>query len=471
MAILDPTRTYQAVVIGAGSGGLTAAIGLAGFGRDVVLVESGPVGGDCTNVGCVPSKALLRAARGGEDDPLAWARGRRDSLRDDEEHEMAEHEQIALVRGRARLTRRRNPHVVAVTTPDDDIVEVRAEHVVISTGSRPVRFDIPGLPDERLITNEELFELDEPPAKLAIVGGGPIGLEMATAFADLGSDVAIVELQDRLLANEPHEVSDAVRAAFETRGIAVHTGTSIERFDANARSAVLADGTKVTDVDRVLLAVGRRPSIAGLDLEAAGVAVGPRGIVADSWGRTNIDGIWAIGDVTGNTLTTHGANAVGRRTVRAIALPRLPKTGSLRAIPAAVYSRPEVASVGLSIEDLERLPAVGRRRFTVDLSELDRGHTDAIDHGVVVVDAERFTGKVLRASIVGPGAADWIGMFTMAIDHGIGLRKLFGMVHPYPAHAQAVGRIVDDFARVTYPSLPAEWWAMVRSRVTKRLRR
>lgn len=471
MATHDPTRTYKAAVIGAGSGGLTAAIGLAGFGHDVVLIEAGPVGGDCTNLGCIPSKSLLRAARAGEPDPLGWTRSRRDSLRDHEEHEMATHDRIALVRGRARLTDRRDPHVVAVTSADGEVIEVRAEHIVVSTGSRPVRFDIPGLSDDRLITNEELFELDEPPAKLLIVGGGPIGLEMATAFGDMGTEVAMVELQDRLLAGEQREVSETIRSAFEARGISVHTGTSIERFDSATGSALLADGTKITDVDRVLLAVGRLPNVDGLDLDAAGVASGRRGIVADDWGRTDVDGIWAIGDVTGNTLTTHGANAVGRRTVRAIALPKLPRTGSLRAIPNAVYSRPEIASVGLTVDEVERLHPSGRRRYTVDLATIDRGHTDAIEHGIVVVDVERFTGKVLRASIVGPGAADWIGMFTIAIDHGIGLRKLFGMVHPYPAHAQAVGQIVDDFARDTYPKLPAEWWAMVRGRFRNRLRR
>ncbi|MEM1332353.1 MAG: FAD-dependent oxidoreductase, partial [Actinomycetota bacterium] len=219
------------------------------------------------------------------------------------------------------------------------------------------------------------------------------------------------------------------------------------------------------------MAVGRRPKLDRLDLDTAGVAYGKRGIEADDWGRTSVDGIWAVGDVTGNTLTTHGANAIGRRTVRAIALPRVLQTGSPRAMPNAVYSRPEVASVGRSVAEIESMSAARRRRYTIDLSSIDRGHTDAIEHGVVIVDVERFTGAVLRAAIVGPAAAEWIGMFTMAIDHGIGLRKLFGMVHPYPAHAQAVGKLADDFARDTYPALPKEWWGMVRGRLADRFRR
>ncbi len=471
MAELDPTHTYDALVIGAGSGGLTLAIGLAGFDRDVVLVEGGDVGGDCTNVGCVPSKALLHAARVGEPDGLAWTRAKRDHLRDHETDEMAEHERITLVAGWARLTDRRDPHVVLVTTPAGDELEIRAEHVVVCAGSAPVRFDIDGLAAERLVTNEELFELDRVPEHLLIVGGGPISLEMATAFGDLGTTVTIVEREERLLANEDPLVSDTVAAALRARGVDVRTGTTLERLEADGSTAVLADGSRIDGVDLVLLAAGRRPKLDRLDLDTAGVAHGRRGITIDDWGRTNVPGIWAVGDVTGETLTTHGANAMGRRTVRAIALPKLPTLGGLRAMPQAVYSRPEVASVGLSTAEVERRHLAGRRRYTADLTELDRGYTDDLDHGLVVVDVERFTGRVLRAAIVGPAAAEWIGIFTMAIDHGIGLRKMFGTIHPYPSHAQAVGRIVDDFTRDTLPALPAEWWGMARGRVFDRIRR
>lgn len=470
MATLDPTRTYTAVIIGAGSGGLTAAIGLAGFGHDTVLVDGGPVGGDCTNVGCIPSKALLHAAEHGEHDPLRWARARRDSLRDDETHELEQHPRIALVRGWARMTGRRDPHVVVVET-ETGPVEIRAEHVVVCAGSEPERLTIEGLPAERVVTNEEVFDLEQLPRKAVFVGGGAISLEMATAMRDAGTALAIVELRERLLATEDEAVSATVEAALRARGVDVHTGVSIERFDPDTDTAHLSDGTDIDGVELVMLAIGRRPRLARLDLDAAGVAHTATGIVADGWGRTNVDRIWAIGDVTGNTLTTHGANAVGRRVVRAIALPKLPRVGRAPAIPNAIYSRPAVASVGLSTERLAALSPTGRRRYTIDLSTIDRGHTDAIEHGIVVVDVERFTGKVLRAAIVGPAAPEWIGIFTMAIDHGIGLRKLFGMVHPYPAHAQAIGRITDDFARDTFSALPKELWAMVRGRLANRFRR
>jgi len=469
MSVHDPSITYKAAVIGAGSGGLTLAIGLSGFGHHVALIEAGRVGGDCTNVGCIPSKALLHAAATGVDDPFGYVRHKRDELSDTEDKEMIDHETIHLVRGWARLTSRREPHVVEATAADGTVTEVRAENVIVCAGSQPVEFPIDGLDPARLLTNENLFELTEVPAKIVLIGGGPISLEMATAFRDLGSDVALVELQDRLIPTEDPLVSSTIEAALRDRGIEVFTGTSIDRFEDTR--AHLVDGRRIAGVDQVAMAVGRRPKLADLGLDTAGVEYTQRGIVADTFGRTNVDGIYAVGDVTGNTLTTHGANSIGRRAIRAIALPYLPKVGAPRALPNAVYCRPEIASVGMSVDEVEALPTAGRRRYTVQVADIDRGYTDDVEHGVVIVDAERFTGKILRAAIVGPSAAEIIGMFTLAIDHGVGLRKMFGTVHPYPAYAQAVGQIADDFARDTMASIPTEWWGMMRGRAGRRRRR
>jgi pyruvate/2-oxoglutarate dehydrogenase complex dihydrolipoamide dehydrogenase (E3) component len=467
----DPTRTYKAAIIGAGSGGLTLAIGLAGFGHDTVLIEAGRVGGDCTNVGCIPSKALLHAAAAGDTDPFAYVRAKRDELADREDREMEEHQQIHLVRGRARLTARREPHVVEVETADGEVLEVCADNVVVCAGSRPVDFPIEGMRGPTLVTNESIFELPEVPRRIVLIGGGAISLEMATAFRDLGVVVHIVELADRLIGNEDPLVSSTIRAALEARGVVMHIGTSIERFDEATRTVHLVNGDTIADVDHAMLAVGRRPRLDGLGLDVAGVEVTKQGVIADGWGRTSVDGIFAVGDVTGNTLTTHGANAIGRRAVRAIALPFLPKTGAPRAMANAVYCRPEIASVGLTPGEVEAMSQAGRRRYEIPMSAVDRGYTDDLQHGVAIVDVERFTGKILRAAIVGPAAAEIIGMFTLAIDQGIGLRKIFAMVHPYPSYAQVVGRIADDFARDTYPALPKEWWGMLRGRIANRLAR
>jgi dihydrolipoamide dehydrogenase len=464
----DATRTYRAAVIGAGSGGLTLAIGLAGFGHDVVLIEGGRVGGDCTNVGCIPSKALLHAARSGIDDPLGWTRAKRDDLARREDEEMADHERIHLVRGWASLTAGNGPHVVSVDDGDTTLL-VRAENVVIAGGSRPISIDVDGLDHDRIVTNEQLFELASIPAALLIIGGGAIAIEMATAFAAIGTQVDIVELQDRLLPSEDPLITDVVERSLERQGVGLHLGTTIERFDGTV--AHLADGSTIDDIDRVLMAIGRRPPLERLRLDEAGVTTTASGIVVDDWGRTSVEGIWAVGDITGTTQTTHGAGAIGRRAVRAIALPRIPKMGSVGAIPSATYGEPEVASVGMSLIELATIAESSRRRIVVEHADVDRGYTDDIADGRLVVDVERFTGRILRAAIVGPGATDLIGMFTIAIDNGIGLRQLFGTVHPYPSHAEIIRRAADEFALTTLSNLPSEWWAMARGRTRRLLRR
>ena len=461
----DPSRIYRAAVIGAGSGGLTLAIGLAELGHDVVLIENGRIGGDCTNVGCIPSKALLHAARTGIDDPLAWARAKRDDLARREDEEMAEHERIHVVRGWASLTPTRDPHVVRV---HDGVSahEVRARHVVIATGSRPITVEIDGLDEDRVITNVELFELAEPPEALLVVGGGAVAIEMATAFAALGTCVHLVEQQDRLLESEDPLITEIVERSMRSQGVHLHLGTTVDRIDGP--TTYLTDGCVVSGIDKVLMALGRTPGSDGLELDRAGVTHSSSGITIDSWGRTSVAGIWAVGDVTGATATTHGAGAIGRRAVRAIALPTVPKVGRVGAIPNASYGEPEVASVGVTLDELAAIPESARRRIVVDHADVDRGYTDDISDGRLVVDVERYTGRILRAAIVGPGATDLIGMFTIAIDNRISLRKLFATVHPYPSHAEIIRQAADDFALSTLPNLPREWMAMTRGRLSLR---
>lgn len=466
----DPTKTYKAAVIGAGSGGLTMAVGLTNFGHDIVLIEGDKVGGDCTNVGCIPSKALLHAARAGEDNPLGWVRAKRDDLAQREDHEMQEHKKIHLVRGWAKLTPKSGDHHVVIVDGPDGQVEVRAENVIVSGGSKPIVIPIEGLDPERLLTNENIFEMESVPDTIVLVGGGVISIEMATAFGDLGTTVHIVELADRLMGNEDPLVSSTMQDVFESRGVDVHLGTSIEKFDESTQTAHLTNGETIASVDKILIGIGRGPALGDLGLDEAGVESTNAGIVADTWGRTSVDGVYAVGDITGNTATTHGANSFARRTIRAIALP-LPKVGDPRAIPNAVYSRPQIASVGLPVAAVDAMAAGGRKRYVKQLINIDRGYTDDLEHGFIAVDVERFTGKILRCVIVGPSAAEMIGMFTIMIDHKIGLRKLFGTVHPYPSYSQVVGFIADEFATDTFRSLPKEWFALTKAKITNRFKK
>lgn len=462
------TRTFDAVVIGAGSGGLTVAVGLAGFDKSVALVESGDVGGDCTNVGCVPSKALLHAARVGTAQPLDHVRAIRNGLRDTETTEFEHHDHIHLLRGRATLTA---PGRCTVIDTDGATVTVEAPHIVIATGSFPVVPAIDGLAPELLLTNEQLFEMEAVPDRLVILGGGAIAVEMATAFGLLGTSITIIEAAGRILPAETPEASEIVTDALRGRGVTVRTGVTATRFIAG-RTLELSDGTTVADVDAILAAIGRRPRTASLGLETLGVELDRGRIVTDTWGRTNVKGVWAVGDATNRSATTHGANAIGRRTVRALALPRLPTTSRPPHVPAAVFSDPEVASVGHRITDVERRwPAVARHRIRVDLATTDRGLTDDVRHGAVIVDVERFTGRLLRATIVGPGASEAIGIFTLAFDRRISMHRLFSMVHPYPTFASAIGKVADEFTRTTLRNPLRElaaWLRIVPFRITRR---
>lgn len=463
----DPDRTYRAAVIGSGSGGLTVAIGLGRLGHHTVLVEGGAVGGDCTNTGCIPSKSLLHAAADDLTDPFGYTRAKRDDLAAEEDHEMVDHDRIHLVRGWARLTDRRDPHVLEVSTADG-IVEVRAENIVISTGSAPAGVEIPGIPPDRISTTDDLFDSPSAPARLVILGGGAIGLEMATAFNRLGSEVHVVELREEVLPAMEAEVGSEVRASLQQRDVRFHLGCTIESGSDEGTSLRLSDRTTISGVDRVLLALGRDPRVAGLGAAQAGVEVSPRGIEADARGATGVDGIWALGDVTGVTHTTQGAGSTGRHVVRAIAWPHLPRWGRLPNIPTAVFTDPPVAAVGLAPAEVASLPEESRRRYSVALPDIDRGYTDDVRSGFVAVDSERLSGRILRAVVVGPAAAELIGMFTMAIDNRISLRKLFGMVHPYPSYADAIAEIADAYALDVATDPRGEFAAWRRSRLSRR---
>lgn len=466
-----PEDRFDAIVIGAGSGGLTVAVGLAGLGRRVALVEASRIGGDCTNTGCIPSKRLIHLSR----DPgrrgdgagiLADVRATRDGLEARERREMREHPGITLIEGRAAFTA---PHAVEV-----DGRVLTAPHVVIATGSRARRIEIPGLPPERLLTNENLFELRVPPAHLAIVGAGAIGLEMASAFTALGTRVTLVDTEDRVLGRAAPEAADAVATAMRGRGIDLLLGSGVTGFDAAAGALLVRTPSgprEVPAVERVLVAVGRVPNVDGMGLDRAGIQPGPQGIPVDGWGRTRVRGVWAVGDVTPGSHQTHAANALGRRIVQRIAFPWLPPLGRPPLIPSAVFSDPEVAWVGCSAAEIARRcdpEAVVRVR--VDLADTDRGLTDEVRHGFVVIDAVRLTGHILGATVVGPAASELIAVITLAMNRRTSLLRLSRQVYAYPTHAGAIGRAADDFARRTLGNLRGEATAYARHRFARHRR-
>jgi pyruvate/2-oxoglutarate dehydrogenase complex dihydrolipoamide dehydrogenase (E3) component len=452
-------RAIDAIVIGTGVAGLTVGTGLARLGRRVVMVESARVGGESANVGSIPAGRLIRLARDPafRDDPrgaLADVRAMRDRVSARERADLERMDNITLLRGRATLAPGRR---VMVHREDDSVRTLTAPHVIIATGSRPRRADIPGLPAELHLTNETIFDIEDLPGHLVIVGAGAFGVEMACAFARLGSRVSLVERGSWILPEADPEAAAVLAAALRRQGVDLHT-------DARPVGFAPADGTltlaepggerAIADVDLVLSAVGRIPCT---DVAAGVLAIGPDGIRVDSWGRTSAPGVWAVGDVTPWAHQSHGASAMARRVVQRIAMPWIPPIGRPPAIPSVVFSDPEVAWVGPGAAERARRFVPGAlTEIRIDLPATDRGMTDDVHHGFIAVSAARGTGRVIAATVVGPHASELLPLLTHAVAHGTSLLRLRRLVYAYPTHAAAIGAVADEFARRTLPNLHGE---------------
>jgi pyruvate/2-oxoglutarate dehydrogenase complex dihydrolipoamide dehydrogenase (E3) component len=462
---------FHTIVIGAGSGGLTVAIGLAALGKPVLLVEAKHVGGDCTNVGCIPSKALIHLAKhfqSGMDAQtvLREVTRKRDALREKETAEIRHIKNLTFVAGTARFT---NAKTLAVRYGESEQTYT-ADHIVIATGSRPRLLNIPGLPAEKTLTNESLFDLTDLPQHLVIAGAGVIALEMAFAFRKLGSQVTIFALDERPLATAIPEASEVLMAELARAGVVAYFGTTAEQFVASTQSLMLAKGAErieIAGVSQVLLAIGRVRNLEALDLERAGLLVDPkRGIVVNSAGETPVAGVFAIGDVTPTSAYTHSANAQGRRTTQRIAFPFLPVGKREPLYPSAVFSDPEVATVGLTQSEIGKNfhPQV-LTHIRIDLKTLtDRGYTDDVENGFIYVTAVRLSGRILHATIVGRSAAEMISFFTLAIAQNISLYKIYRLVYPYPTFSSGILKVADTFMRQTLPNLRSELVAYLRYR-------
>lgn len=466
------TEHFKHVVIGAGSGGITVAIGLANLGKRVALIEALHVGGDCTNVGCVPSKTLIHLAKEyqpGDDanEVLANVTRKRDLLRDKETEEMMHYPNIDFIQGRAKFT---NPKELEVTTPDGDKRLVTADHIVIATGARPRLLDIPGLPEKRMLTNESVFDITNLPKHLAIMGAGIIAVELAFAFRKLGSQVTLIALDDRVLPTYPPEVSEAMQPELEKRGINMYLQATSDRYEEDSRILFAKRQDElipIPEVDRVLIAIGRVRNIDQLDLEKAGVAYDRNGIQVNGFGRTNVKGIYAIGDVTSTSAFTHSANAQGRRVVQKILFPYLPASKNEPIFPTATFSDPEIATVGLSRKQIEEKCHPNLiMSLRIDLKDLDRGYTDDIQNGFILVDVVRLTGCILGATIVAPHASEMISFFTLAINQRISMYKIYQQVYPYPTFSNGIQKVADAFMRETLPNIRKEIITYLRYRIS-----
>ncbi|MBI2921164.1 MAG: mercuric reductase [Planctomycetes bacterium] len=457
----EPKDRYNLVVIGAGAAGLVTAAGAAGLGARVALVERHLMGGDCLNVGCVPSKALLASSRAAADArraaefgvriggpvtvdfPAVMERLRR--LR----AQIAPNDSVRrftglgvdVFLGQARFAR---PGEVEV-----DGLTLRYARAVIATGARASAPPIPGLAETGFLTNETLFNLTALPPRLAVIGAGPIGCEMAQAFARLGSQVTLLEVAPAILGREDPDAAALVREALEHDGVRIETGVQIARSwrDGEAKLLELTgkDGARQIAADAILVGAGRKPNVEGLNLEAVGVEYDPReGVRVDDTLRTTSRAIFAAGDICSKFKFTHMADALARIVIRNALFFGNARASALN-VPWCTYTDPEIAHVGLYGREAEER-GIPVHTIEVDLAEVDRAILDG-DGGLLKVHVRRGTDRILGATLVSRHAGETISEISVAMAAGAGLGTLASTIHPYPTQAEALRKAGDLWNR------------------------
>jgi pyruvate/2-oxoglutarate dehydrogenase complex dihydrolipoamide dehydrogenase (E3) component len=496
-----PGGRYNLVVIGAGTAGLVTAVGAAGLGAKVALIEKHLLGGDCLNVGCVPSKAIVRAARTAAEVRAAAefgvnlkARSRpSDSLSPSDEASegtMSAAVEVDFGKVMERMRRLRadiSPHDSAARFRDlgvdvylgaarftgSETVEVggqtlRFAKAVIATGARAAAPSIPGLNEVPYLTNETLFSLTELPRRLGIVGAGPIGCEMAQAFARLGSEVYLIEATDGILPREDRDAAKIVQAALTRDGVRVLCcGKNLElsRDGDGVRLKAESQG-KGYDlvVDRLLIAAGRAPNVEGLGLETAGVEFDRKGVKVNDRLQTSAPRIYACGDVCSPYKFTHAADFMARIVIQNALFKGRAKASSLL-IPWCTYTSPEIAHVGL-YENEANARGIQIDTFTQPLDKVDRAILDGETDGFVRVHVRRGTDRIVGATVVAAHAGELIGELTLAMKGKLGLKTLGATIHPYPTQAEGIRKIGDLYNRTRLTplvkSLMQRWLAWTR---------
>jgi len=473
---------YNLVVLGAGTAGLVAAAGAAGMGAKVALVERHLMGGDCLNVGCVPSKAIIRsghaahALREGKDFGVrvdgtvevdfAAVMERMRTVRaeispNDSAQRFADHYGVDVHFGEARFTGSNKVEVGGRELP--------FSKAVIATGARPVVPPVPGLSDAGFLTNETVFNLTELPRRLAVIGGGPIGCELAQTFVRLGSEVTVVELMDRFLPREDRDAAELLQRAMESDGVRVMLSTKLE-------SVAAADGMKELVligpeaehrlvVDEIFVGVGRTPNIEDLDLERAGVTADRTGVVVDDHLRTTNPRIYASGDVCLPAKFTQVADFASRTVLQNALFPGPKKKFSTINLAWATYTDPEIAHVGLS-EDEAREQGRDVETITIPMKDIDRALAEGDTEGFLKIHVHPKKGTIHGATFVCRRAGDLISEITTAMHAGLGIGEMASVIHPYPTVAEAVRKAADQFNRRKLTplttSLLKHWFAWTR---------
>ena len=450
-------------VIGAGAGGLSVAVGAAQLGARTILFEKGAMGGDCLNYGCVPSKALLAAARAAR----AITEAQRFGI-----HAGEPQVDFAAVMAHVRgVIAQIAPHdsverleslgvrvicAAATFTGRDEVsgggVRVHARRIVLAAGSSALIPAVPGIESVAPLTNETLFALREQPAHLLVVGGGPVGVEMAQAFRRLGSAVTLIQ-RGRLLPRDEPELVAALTARLTAEGIVVHEGAELTAVARLADAiAVRFTGERTATGSHLLVATGRRPRLAGLGLERADIAHNDFGVMVDARLRTTNRRVWALGDVIGRPQFTHTAGYQAGIVVRN-ALFRLPAKVEYRALPWVTYCDPELAHVGLTEREARKRHGASVQVVRVGLGDNDRARTERSELGGLKVVIDR-RGIILGAGLLGPHAGELVGLWGLAITRRMKLSALTGVIFPYPTFGEVSKAAASAFYA---PKLFSPW--------------
>jgi pyruvate/2-oxoglutarate dehydrogenase complex dihydrolipoamide dehydrogenase (E3) component/uncharacterized membrane protein YdjX (TVP38/TMEM64 family) len=445
-------KKYDVVVVGAGSGGLTSAVGLAKLGKKVLLIERDKMGGECTNSGCVPSKALIHYANeyrtsskiaGQNAATEEYRKGAFDYVRSKINEILAEETSehfnklgIDVIFGEAVFTGKKSLKV------DEETIEFKK--AIIATGSSPRPLSVPGLTEDKILTNQNLFLEIKLPEKLLVVGAGPIGLEMGQALARLGCQVTLLDNGPTLARLEDPAIGPILEKTLKEDSIKVIHNANLIEVEGEVALIKTAEGETRVDFDKVLIAIGRVPNIPQ-GLELAGVATSPHGIEVDKNWQTTNRSIFALGDVAARLKFTHVADDTGRQVVARIASFGLLKVKS-KSVPKVTFTNPEIAQVGLS--EAEAIATYGKdevMRIEVPLTNNDRARTDDATGGLAIVIARRLSGKILGANIIGPRAGELIGTITLAIDNSISLYRLRSTIFAYPTYSLILKKAGDYF--------------------------
>ncbi len=462
---------YDLIVIGGGAAGLTASgIGVT-FGAKTMMIESERLGGDCTWYGCVPSKTILKAAKvahhikqaghyGLTDQPLDVPFGKvMDYIRQVREEVYQEADNpadytemgIDVETGHASFV---DEHTIEIKL-DGKSRTVTSRYFIIATGAKAWVPPIPGIDKTPHLTNEKLFELTEQPRRLAIIGGGPIGIEMAQAFSRLGTAVTVIDMADGILANDDPELTAIVHESLLEDGVTFTLGASvtsvepIESEGGNPTTQEIRINTEVNgspviiEADALLVATGRRSNYKSLNLEAAGVETYKKGIQVNDRCRTNQKHIYAIGDVTGRYQFTHMSEHMAK-VATTNALLKLPMKIDSKHVPWVTYTDPELAHVGRTTKELDEA-GVKYRTYRFPYSKVDRAITESQTRGLIKVHVRDWDGKIYSADVAGASAGEIIGEYAVAIKNGVTMRNLADTIHPYPTYALGARRAADQW--------------------------